>query len=157
MLLQSQSPPSFSPGALEAGLQVCWAAAGGAGGGREPRVWTGGGRSRRAASLLPGSLQRGRSGGGCAGVSDGNGARGARDHTGEPRPRAPVPPSSPIPRSRPPSPLPLAPPPQLRCTFPSPKEPSLHPELVIRALLSPREKKERSKQMRRKAGRRTAR
>lgn len=63
MLLQSQSPPSFSPGALEAGLQVCWAAAGGAGGGREPRVWTGGGRSRRAASLLPGSLQRGRSGG----------------------------------------------------------------------------------------------
>ncbi|XP_021019002.1 uncharacterized protein LOC110294857 [Mus caroli] len=43
MLLQSQSPPSFSPGALEAGLQVCWAAAGGAGGGREPRVRAGGG------------------------------------------------------------------------------------------------------------------
>lgn len=156
MLLQSQSPPSFSPGALEAGLQVCWAAAGGAGGGAGAPSLDGRGQEQArglAATWLPPT----RSLGGCAGVSDGNRARGARDHTGEPRPRAPVPPSSPIPRSRPPSPLPLAPPPQLRCTFPSPKEPSLHPELVIRALLSPRGEKERSKQMRRKAGRRTAR
>lgn len=61
MLLQSQSPPSFSPGALEAGLQVCWAAAGGRGRGAGAPSPGGRGRSRRAASPLPGSFQRGRS------------------------------------------------------------------------------------------------
>lgn len=152
-------PQVSRPLALEAGLQVCRAAAGGAGGGREPRVRTGGGRSRRAASPLPGSLQRGRWRGapgapmgterGGAGTTQVSPARGLPLHR--------------VPLSHDPArhPLPLAQP-QLRCTFPSPKEPSLHPEPVLRALLSPRgwEKKgerERSKQMRRKAGRRTAR
>lgn len=43
-------------------------------------------------------------------------------------------------------PLPLAPPPQLRSTFPSPKEPSLHPEPVLRVLLSPKGKKKGEKE-----------
>lgn len=156
MLLQSQSPPSFSPGALEAGLQVCWAAAGGAGGGREPRVWTGGGRSRRAASPLPGSLQRGRSRGaprapmgterGGPGTTQVSPARGLRLH------RVPL---SHDPARHPPPPRSFTPAPM---HFPKPEGALAAPRTRSpRPAFSERGKKERSKQMRRKAGRRTAR
>lgn len=84
---------------------------------------------------------------GCAGGSDGNRARGPLATQVSPARGLQL---HRVPLSHGPArhPLPLAPPPQLRCTFPSPEEPSLHPGPVLRALLSPRgyKKREREKQ-----------
>lgn len=141
MLLKSQSPPSFSPGAPEAGLQVCW---GGqqlgarAGGGAGAPSRGGRGRSRRAAPQLPGSLQRGRTRGAPGAPK---GAQRGRLGTTQVSPARGLPLHRVL-LSHDPArhPLPLAPPPWLRCTFPSPEAPSLHPVPVLRAPLSPREK-----------------
>lgn len=143
MLLKSQSPPSFSPGAPEAGLQVCWGGQQlGARAGRAGAPSRGGrGRSRRAAPQLPGSLQRGRTRGAPGAPK---GAQRGRPGTTQVSPARGLPLHR-VPLSHDPArhPLPLAPPAWLRCTFPSPEAPSLHPVPVLRSPLSPRKKKKK--------------